>query len=69
MYALNHSFNAKVAAKVNDLTVRRIISSDYTTQFRVLNEKGQMVISEEDHPDRQSWMQTEFQTMDLFDPA
>ncbi len=60
MHALNHSFNAKVAAKVNDLTVRRIISSDYTTQFRVLNDKGQMVISEEDHPDRQSWMETEF---------
>lgn len=54
---------------MSDLEVRRVISQDYTTRFRVLNENGEWVICDPINPDKQSWMQNEFFDMDQFDPA
>jgi len=38
--ALNHSFDAKMAVKVSDLGMRRIISQDYTTNLKTMDGEG-----------------------------
>ena len=58
MEVLNVSFEAKLAAKVSDLSVRRIISQDYSVTNSQQEEGGM-----------QQWMQNEFSKTDLFDPA
>ena len=54
---MNQSFEAKLAVKVSDLTMRRMISQDYTSDATLESNEGLQ------------WMQNEFSTMDLFDPA
>ena len=49
--ALNHSYDAKLAVKVSDLSMRRIISQDYTTRYKTVDEDGNYVPATEETKD------------------
>ena len=68
---LNSSYEAKLALKISDLDIRRMISQDYTTRHRVVNEAGEYELATDAHSEeeRLSWMQHEFSKEDQFDPA
>ena len=70
---LDHAYDAKVASKVTQNSLRQIINSDFTTKYRNLDDDGNLVVSAENDLDKSkeklNWMQTEFDKMDFFDPA
>ena len=69
--ALNKSYEAQLALKVEDLGLREVVSQDYTTRFRVLNEEGELVLAGRNTPreDRLSLMETSLDSLEGFDPA